>query len=230
MAVPRLLPTAAAQETIAGITYHIDGELVPVLQLELDDRPVYFEHHILLWKDPDVQIRVKALGGAFERFLAGMPIFMTEAQGPGRIAFSRDAVGHVFAIHLRAGEGLDVREHQFIAATDHVGFTCATVKGFKNLFWGGSGMIIDQFFCKHDEGVLWLHGYGNVFEEELGEGEAIDIEPGAWVYKDHSVTLETNLTSLTTGLFGGSNLALNRFIGPGRVGFQSMSIHHQATK
>lgn len=225
MPVPRLLPTAASQQTIAGITYHIDGELVPVLQLELDERPIYFEHHILLWKDPAVEVRVKSLGGAFERFLAGMPIFMTEAYGPGRIAFSRDAVGHVFAIHLRAGEGLDVREHQFIAATEHVNFTCTTVKGFKNLFWGGSGMIIDQFYCRHGEGALWLHGYGNVFEEELGPGDAIDIEPGAWVYKDHSVTLETNLTTLSTGIFGGSNLALNRFIGPGRVGFQSMAMH-----
>jgi uncharacterized protein (AIM24 family) len=230
MPVPRLLPTAASQQTIAGITYHIDGELVPVLQIELGDQPVYFEHHILLWKDPDVQIRVKALGGAFERFLAGMPIFMTEAHGPGRIAFSRDAVGHVFAIHLRAGEGLDVREHQFLAATEHVNFTCATVKGFKNLFWGGSGMVIDQFYCKQGEGVLWLHGYGNVFEEELGPGDSIDIEPGAWVYKDHSVTLETNLTSLSTGIFGGSNLALNRFIGPGRVGFQSMALHFRGEK
>jgi uncharacterized protein (AIM24 family) len=230
MAVPRLLPTAAEHETLAGVTYHIDGELVPVLQLELGERPVYFEHHILLWKDPAVEVRVKALGGAFERFLAGMPIFMTEAQGPGRIAFSRNAVGHVFAMHLRAGEGLDVREHQFLAATHHVEFNCTTVKGFKNLFWGGSGMIVDQFFCRANEGVLWLHGYGNVFEETLGPGDQIDIEPGAWVYKDTSVTLETNLTSLSTGMFGGSNLALNRFIGPGRVGFQSMAMPHHDTK
>jgi hypothetical protein len=37
MAVPRLLPTVAEYETVAGITYHIDGELVPVLQLELSN-------------------------------------------------------------------------------------------------------------------------------------------------------------------------------------------------
>lgn len=44
------------------------------------------------------------------------------------------------------------------------------------------------------------------------------------------MTLETNLTSLSTGLFGGSNLALNRFIGPGRVGFQSMALHQPVEK
>src|SRR5206468_10082296 len=104
-------------------TYHIEGELVPVLHVEMDEMPVYFEHHILLWKDPAVQVGLKALKGAFKRALAGMPIFMTEAKGRGRIAFSRDGVGHVFPIHLQQGESLDVREHQFLAATDNVNYT-----------------------------------------------------------------------------------------------------------
>jgi len=47
----------------AGVTYHVEGELVPVLHLELSQMPVYFEHHILLWKEPQVQIGVKKLAG-----------------------------------------------------------------------------------------------------------------------------------------------------------------------
>jgi uncharacterized protein (AIM24 family) len=230
MAVPRLLPTAASHQTIAGITYHIDGELVPVLQLELHHQGIYFEHHILLWKDPSVEIGVKSLGGGFNRFLSGLPVFMTEAKGSGRIAFSRDGVGHVFAIHLQAGEGLDVREHQFLAATESVEFTSSTVKGIKNIFFGGSGLLIDHFFCRQGEGALWLHGYGNVFEIVLGEAEAIDIEPGAWVYKDRSVKMDTHFPSLGTGVLGGTNLALNRFTGPGRVAFQSMYQHMPDSK
>jgi uncharacterized protein (AIM24 family) len=31
---------------------------------------------------------------------------------------------------------------------------------------------------------------------------------------------------LTSGLFGGFNLILNRFTGPGRVGMQSMYMHY----
>jgi uncharacterized protein (AIM24 family) len=159
-----------------------------------------------------------------------MPVFMTEARGPGHIAFSRDGVGHVFAIHLRPGEALDVREHQFLAATDAVEFTCSTVRGVKNLLFGGSGLLIDHFYCREAEGALWLHGYGNVFEAVLQPGEQIDLEPGAWVYKDRTVLLDTNFTSLSTGLLGGSNLALNRFTGPGRVGFQSMRYHAPRAK
>ena len=34
-APPKLLPTGAAGETYAGLTYHIQGELVPVLHVDL---------------------------------------------------------------------------------------------------------------------------------------------------------------------------------------------------
>src|ERR1041385_6324561 len=77
MAVPVLLPTNATDEAFAGVTYHIQGELVPALHIELGSAPVYFEHHILLWKDPAVQIGIKSLAGAFKRILSGMPVFMT---------------------------------------------------------------------------------------------------------------------------------------------------------
>ena len=225
MAVPALLPTAVRDESFGGVTYHLEGELVPVLHIELARVPVYFEHHILLWKDPKVHIGLKPLKGAFKRVLAGMPIFMTEARGPGQIAFSRDGVGHVFPIHLQEGEGLDVREHQFLAATDNVGYTFTRVKGVANILFGGTGFFIDHFTAAHGDGIVWVHGYGNVFEITLHSGEQIDIEPGGWIYKDRTVTMETQFQKLSTGLFASAGqLVWNRFTGPGRVGIQSMSL------
>ena len=226
MPVPALLPTAARDETFAGVTYHIEGELVPVLHVEVKSANVYFEHHILLWKDPSVEIGIKSMQGAFKRILAGMPIFMTETQGHGRIAFSRDGVGHVFAIHLKAGEELDVREHQFLAATASVDYTFSRVKGIGNILFGGTGFFIDTFSARHQEGILWLHGYGNVFEVTLKPGEQIDIEPGGWIYKDRTVQMEAKLQKLTAGLFAGTGrIVWNRFTGPGRIGLQSMYLH-----
>ena len=226
MPVPVLLPTVARDETFGGVTYHIEGELVPALHLELSAMPVYFEHHILLWKDPAVAIKLHPLKGAFKRMLAGMPVFMTEAHGPGQIAFSRDGAGHVFAIHQKTGEGIDVREHQFLAATAEVEYTFTRVKGAANVLFGGTGFFIDTFTCRGREGIVWLHGYGNVFEVTLAAGQQIDIEPGGWIYKDRTVGMTTIFQKLATGILASAGqIFWNRFTGPGRIGLQSMYYH-----
>ena len=225
MNVPVLLPTQARDETFGGVTYHIEGELVPVLHIELSAEKIYFEHNILLWKDLSVEISIMPVPGALKRMLAGMPVFVTQAGGPGRIAFSRDGAGHVLAMHMQRGETLDVREHQFLAATSGIGYSFARVKGAASMFFGGTGFFIDTFKCQSDAGVLWLQGYGNVFEVELAAGEQIDVEPGAWLYKSQSVKMETIFQKLSTGIFAsGGNLFWNRFTGPGKLGFQSMSV------
>jgi len=41
MAVPILLATNARDESFGGVTYHIQGELVPVLHIELGGVPVF---------------------------------------------------------------------------------------------------------------------------------------------------------------------------------------------
>lgn len=226
MAVPKLLATSKQNETAGGVTYHIEGELVPVLHVELDKTPVYFEHHILLWKDPAVQIGLKPLKGAFKRMMAGLPLLMTEASGSGRIAFSRDGAGHVFPLHVKPGQTIEVREHQFLAATSNIEYSFTRIKGVANILLGGTGFFIDTFHAASAEGVLWLHGYGNVFEVELKAGETIDVEPGAWIYKDPTVQMETIFQKLSTGIFASAGqLAWNRFTGPGRLALQSMSLY-----
>ena len=225
MAIPQIHPTTIRNETFGGVTYHLEGEVVPVLHIELGAVPIYFEHHVLLWKHPQVDIGVKSLGGAFKRVMSGMPIFMTQAKGPGHIAFSRDGVGQVLPLHLLRGQSLDVREHQFLAATESLEFTFKRVKGVANMLFSQSGLFIDTFVARSD-GVLWLHGYGNVFEVTLAKGEQFDVEPGGWVYKDRSVSMDTQLMKLSTGLFAsGGQIVFNRFTGPGRVGIQSMYYH-----
>jgi uncharacterized protein (AIM24 family) len=93
------------------------------------------------------------------------------------------------------------------------------------MLFGGTGFFIDRFTARSGEGILWLHGYGNVFEKDLAAGESIDVEPGGWLYKDASVKMTTNVQSLSTGFFGSMNFITNRFTGPGRLGIQSMYFH-----
>ena len=201
---------------------------MPVLHMALDGQvPVYFEHHVLLWKYPNMQIGLHPLKkGLKRRVFGGMPLLLLEAQSAGEIAFSRDAPGHIAALHLQPGDGIVVREHQFLAATGNVQYDYSRIKGFANMMYGG-GFFVDQFFAADHEGVVWVHGYGNVFEKVLEPGETIDIEPGGWVYRDHSVPMTQEVYGFKTGFLGGGggNLVFNRFTGPGRVGLQSAYFH-----
>jgi uncharacterized protein (AIM24 family) len=53
------------------VAVRIEGELVPVVDVALGGREnVYFEHHVLLWKEPQVSIDLKPLKGAVKRALA----------------------------------------------------------------------------------------------------------------------------------------------------------------
>ncbi len=224
---PKMLPTQITEGAAPGLKYRLEGELVPVLHMALDGQvPVYFEHHVLLWKYPNLQIGLHPLKkGLKRRVFGGMPLMLLEAQSPGEIAFSRDSPGHIVALHLPAGESIVVREHQFLAATGGIQYDYARIKGFSNMMYGG-GFFVDHFLAGDHEGVLWVHGYGNVFEKQLEAGETIDIEPGGWVYRDHSVTMTQEVYGFKTGfLSGGGNLVFNRFTGPGRVGLQSAYFH-----
>jgi uncharacterized protein (AIM24 family) len=225
MDIPQEIPPSITDETWAGLTYHIRGAIVPELQCDLQDAKVFFEHHTLLWKQVGVKIELRKMSGAIKRKIAGGEFFVTKAVGPGRVAFSRDSPGQVIPIHLEAGGGIDVREHQFLAATDNVDFSFERIKGIRNVLWGGSGFFMDKFRAKHGEGIVWIHGHGNVFEVNLGDGEEIDIEPGAWLYKDLRVKMSPHTSGLRAGLFGGGGkLTWNRFKGPGRVAIQTMYI------
>jgi uncharacterized protein (AIM24 family) len=230
MTTPVPVRTEVKDETFGGVHYHISGELVPVLQVEVGSTSVFFEHHILLWKQPSVDIAVKAMPGMGKRLMAGIPVFVTEARGSGSIAFSRDGAGQIIPIHLKSGQSVDVREHQWLAATAGVGYSFKRVKGVASMLFGGSGFFIDTFSGADADGVLWLHGYGNVFETTLGAGEQIDVEPGGWVYKDSGVKMETITQKFGTGLFASAGQGFfNRFTGPGRLGIQSMYIHFEST-
>jgi uncharacterized protein (AIM24 family) len=225
---------------VGDMSIKIEGELVPVADVELgSQQSIYFEHHILLWKSPGVTLGFLGLQNAAKRFFSGLQIFISTAKGPGNIAFSREAPGQVVAMRLGPGQSIDVREHQFLLATSNIEYNFFFQTGLANVLFSRTGLFIDRFTGKGD-GVVILHGYGNVFEKTLGPGEMLDVEPGAWLWKDSNVQMNTisvlqsqgggGLLGALGAFVGGSALTLNRFVGPGRVGLQSMTYHPPAAE
>jgi uncharacterized protein (AIM24 family) len=209
-------------------TCQVEGEIVPVAEINLSPGDaIFFEHHVMLWKDGTVPLTLMPLSGGLKRAFGGMPFLISVATGPGRIAFSRDATGELVVLPLHPGMEVDVREHAFLLSSHQIQYSFVRVKGLVNILFGGQGMYMDRFVTAGSPGLLILHGYGNVFERTLKPGESIMLEPGAFLYKDSSVTMDVEFQKLGTGFFGGTTMSLARVTGPGRVGIQSMYVHHK---
>jgi len=205
----------------------VEGEIVPVAEITLGGQDgIFFEHHVMLWKDDSVRMDVMPLQGGIKRALAGMPFVVSVASGVGRIAFSRDASGELVLLPLHPGMEMDVREHAFLLSSHSIEYSYTRIQGLRNILFGGQGMFMDRFVTRAQPGLLILHGYGNVFERRLKPGESVMLEPGAFLYKDASVTMNVETQKLTTGFFGGVGMNLARMTGPGRLGIQSMYHHH----
>jgi uncharacterized protein (AIM24 family) len=217
MPLPRT--DATASTSFGTVQVKTSGELVPVTEVTLGPSDsIYFEHHVLLWMDPTVTVSSKMLKGAARRIMAGLPVIVTEARGPGRIAFSRDGPGQIVFPPVRPGQPLHVREHQFLFATSSMNYGYYRVKGIANIMFGHSGLWVDTF---DGQGLLALHAHGNVFERTLQQGETILVEPGGWLYRDATVQMTQVSLGLKTGLLSGATVYLNQFTGPGRIAVQS---------
>lgn len=222
----RELPVDSGMRSVDTIDFRIRGTLAPVVEWTLDGSyKLFFEHYVLMYRDPRVTISGSIPKGAMKRMIGKMPVILARASGHGMVALGRSAPGEIVGVPVRAGETLEVREHQFLAATDTLTYGFTRVRGLANLLFGGNGFFVDTFHAGRDLGVVWVHVHGNAVEVTLQAGEQLDVEPSRWCYKDPSVKMSTVPINVSAGLFASSSFTLNRFTGPGRVGLQTMGVY-----
>ncbi len=208
-------------------TCQVEGELVPVAEISLAQQDgVFFEHHVLLWKDGQVPLSSLKTQGGMKRSLGGMPHIVTVANGPGRVAFSHNHPGELVVLPLHPGMELDVREHAFLLASHSIQYSFVRIKGLANVLHGGSGMFMDRFITAQYPGLLMLHGNGDVLERTLRPGEKIMVEPGGFLYKDSTVQMQATQLPVKIGMM--RHIYMAEMTGPGRVGIQSAYVHHHA--
>jgi uncharacterized protein (AIM24 family) len=178
-------------------TCQIIGKYVPVAEMDLhDDDSVYFSHHVLLHTEPRVRLDTMRMASGWNRMLAGMPLIMMTARGPGHIAFSADRPGETLAIPLQHNQAVDVVEHRFLVATANVtyqwensGIWFATQKGDDQEYHYPLGRTMDRFWAQGGPGLMLLHAPGNTFIRDLAPGERILIQPSGLIWKDPSVRM-----------------------------------------
>jgi uncharacterized protein (AIM24 family) len=216
----------------------IEGSYVPVADIDLAQGDgVYFSHHVLLWKEPSVNVTAMSLKGAWKRLFAGLPLIMTQATGQGHVAFSHDHPGELIALPLQPGQSVDVREHVLIMATANVaydwfqtGVWFTTKKGDERETHYPLGMFMDRFTASKDPGLVLVHGAGNVFVRTLAPGERILLKPGALLYKDPSVDMRLHFEQpggrqVSFWMSYTQRYTWIRLQGPGRVAVQSADKH-----
>ena len=210
----------------------VAGTYVPVADCNLaPGEGVYFTHHVLLWRDPTVQVQAMPVGG-WKAHVRGSARDHDPGAGPGHIAFSRDAPGETVAVPLQAGQGVDVREGAFLVATQAVEYGYFQT----NVWWSTRsgddvdyhypvGQFMDRFVARQQPGLLLLHASGNAFVRTLREGEAMLIKPTALLYKDPSVAMQLHL-EYPGGAWSPWGQWANRYLwltmfGPGRIAVHS---------
>ncbi len=224
-----------AKLQIGNSSCQIEGLYVPVADFNLAQGDgVYFAHHVLLWKENSVNVSMMSMKGAWKRAFAGMPIFMTQATGPGHIAFSRDLPGELLALPLQPGQAVDVREHFLLAATSQVDYGWVNSNIWFSTKSGNDdetethyplGMTLDRFSASKMPGLLLLHASGNVFVRQLAAGQSILIKPTALIFKDPTVSMQLHFEHPSAGwklwMAYIQRYLWLRVTGPGRVAIQS---------
>jgi uncharacterized protein (AIM24 family) len=216
-------------------TAQISGTQVPVAEMKLDAADsVYFSHHVFLHSDPGVRLEALKMGGGWNRMLAGIPLIMMQASGPGHIAISADRPGETLAIPLPAGHAVDVVEHRFLVATTNVqyqwersGIWFTTKDGDEQEWHYPLGQMMDRFTARDGHGLLLLHGPGNTFIRDLNHGQSILVQPNALIWKDPTVRMNLHVEYprgqywFSSARWQAKSMWL-RLTGPGRIAIQSV--------
>jgi uncharacterized protein (AIM24 family) len=209
-------------------TCEVEGEIVPSVEITLGGGDwVYFEASTLLWKDDGADWKddgSKRTGGDGSLRNRQNPLMTVD--GPARVALARESAGELVVLPIAPGTEIDVRQDAFIAASHSLQYKWKKLNGIGSILHGGS-MSIEQFTAQGDDGLLMLHGSGNVFQRTLGDGETICVEPGGFLYKDSSVKADKFQVDGFKAHKLGGNVNLMKLTGPGRVGIQSMYHHHE---
>jgi len=208
--------------TTGATVIQIDGTIVPVADVNLGSgESVFFEHHAMLWKDEQVAMSVMDAPGGMKRMLADLPFVLSVATGPGRVSISRDAPGELVVLPVDPGTEYDLREHAMLMATSSLTYSFEKLPGLKATMVAGSGMYLDRYVAQESAGLLLLHGYGNVMDRTLAEGEAIEVEAGGFLYKESSVTVDVVTHKLVAEGTSGAAAAAKGLASRGLAGIRA---------
>lgn len=214
--------------------YEIIGDNLQFVKIYINpEEEIYAEAGKMMFKTPNVSMESRMLGksgkeklaGVLKRAVTGESLFTTHfksMEGEGIVAFAGDYPGRIESISLPEGKSFLAQRDAFVCAEISVEFSIAFQKKVGVVFFGGEGFILEKFT---GPGTVFIHGGGDFYTTELGEGEKLQVDTGCIVGFDETVSYDIEFASdIKTALFGGEGIFLATLKGPGKVILQSLTL------
>jgi uncharacterized protein (TIGR00266 family) len=200
------------------------------VHLQLDPGDVVItEADAMASVDPRIDYKTKTNGGIisafFKRLLAKESFFInhyknTDAK-PRVITFTQATPGDIKTVKMN-GNSIYMQPGSFIARTEGVNIKTRWA-GFKSWFMG-EGLF--RIYAE-GSGILWLGGYGHVYEKQI-DGEYI-IDNNHILAYDPSLKIKVQLSGGLISSFTSGEGFVTRMQGKGTVYMQSRSLNGLAS-
>ncbi len=229
------------------IEYHIFGEEMQYLEVELDPQEVAVaESGSFMMMEEGIQMQTifgdgsKQTGGIFEkllsagkRVLTGESLFMTAYQNASsmkrKVCFASPYPGKIVPIDLTQYSGKFVcQKDAFLAAAKGVSVGIDFSRKLGRGLFGGEGFIMQKL---EGEGMAFVHAGGTLARKELQAGEVLKVDTGCIVGFTKEVQYDIEfIGGIRNTLFGGEGVFFATLQGPGIVYIQSLPFSRLANR
>lgn len=229
------------------IEYHIFGEEMQYLEVELDPQEVAVaESGSFMMMEEGIQMQTifgdgsQQTGGIFEkllsagkRVLTGESLFMTAYQNVSsmkrKVCFASPYPGKIVPIDLTQYSGKFVcQKDAFLAAAKGVSVGIDFSRKLGRGLFGGEGFIMQKL---EGEGMAFVHAGGTLARKELQAGEVLKVDTGCIVGFTKEVQYDIEfIGGIRNTLFGGEGVFFATLQGPGIVYIQSLPFSRLANR
>ncbi len=237
-----------SQRTNHEIDYHIHGEEMQYVEIELDpNETAIAESGSFMMMDDGIQMQtifgdgsqqqsgglLGKLLGAGKRLLTGESLFMTAftnlSPGKKNVSFASPYPGKIISLDLQQlGGKIICQKDAFLCAAKGVSVGIDFQRRLGTGIFGGEGFIMQKL---EGDGMAFVHAGGHVFERTLIPGELIKIDTGCLVALTQNVDYDIQFVGgIRNTIFGGEGLFFATLRGPGKVWIQTLPISRLASR
>lgn len=206
--------------------YTIEGNLYPIVSVELNKgEQILAQTEALLSVTKQVEMTTEVYGGitkAVRRLAGGDSLFLSrfEAKEDGQIVSFADKIcGSMVPLQVDATHSYLCDRDGYLCGQPSVDLDVAFMKKLRVGVFGGEGLVLERL---SGEGLIILHGWGEVHKRTLAEAEELEVTSSRLLAISTTIDMDVKFVKTANNiLFSGRGLFTTHLTGPGEVYMQS---------